>query len=58
MAAKRGTNKNTHSVLIYVPVELMATLKKLAEEDERSVSNYVVRLVRQHVKEVIDNGKN
>ena len=37
-------------VLITIPKELKEQLEKLAKEDNRSFSNYVVNILKEHVK--------
>ena len=43
--------KNDVQIGVRVPKDLMDKLKKLAEEDDRTVSNYIRRVLAEHVKQ-------
>ena len=36
---------------LYVPENVATSVKKLAEKNERSVNDYVVRILRRHVQD-------
>ena len=36
---------------LYVPENVATSVKKLAEKNERSVNDYVVRILKQHVQD-------
>lgn len=44
---KKGPRK---TVSVILPLELYDTLAALAEEDNRSVPNYIRRVLREHVE--------
>lgn len=45
---RKNTNKQQLNVLM--PKEVYEQLKRLAEADERSISNYVIKLVKDKVE--------
>lgn len=42
-------------VQTYIPIELYEQLKALADKEDRSISNYVKKLIEQHVAEKTEN---
>ena len=46
-----------HALNFKCPEELFQFVKELAKEDSRSVSSYVVHLLKKHVEEVKKNGR-
>jgi len=43
------TKKQTHRFILAIPLDLFARLKQLAEADERSVTQTIVRLLKKAV---------
>ena len=48
-------NENKKRIYITVPISFEQKLKKLAEEDKRTTSNYIINLVEQVEKNKISD---
>ena len=42
---------------LYLPSNLANSVKKLAEEDDRSINEYVMRILKQHVLDRLPQNK-
>jgi hypothetical protein len=45
--------KSSSRVNLYLPANLVEALKSLAESDERSLNEYIMRILRRHVAETV-----